>query len=73
MTAEAETLRQRLLDADHAGRKQEAADLAVKLMASDPAVNIAVCSILELTIWAVESAQKRTAVMDAIRYEAMAA
>ena len=69
----ADELRARIIAADAAGDLRLVGALADQLMANDPATNIAVCSILELTMWAIESQRQRTATIEAIRYEAMAA
>lgn len=66
-------LRRQLIAADTAGDVKEAAKLADELMKRDKAVGIAVCSILELSIYVVKRNQERTAVMEELRYEAIAA
>ena len=68
-----EALRIRILAADAAGDTRMVGALADQLMAADKATNIAICSILELTMWAIDSRRKRTAVIEDIRYEAIAA
>lgn len=71
MSAEAEALRARILEADAAGR--DPFDAVIALMAIDPVFDIGIAALLRTTIDIVQHSQRRTATIEAIRYEAMAA
>lgn len=67
----AHELRANVLAADEAGR--DPFDEVVELMHCDPVFDIGIAALLRTTIDIVQHSQRRTAVMSAMRVEAMAA
>jgi hypothetical protein len=71
MSEEIEALRARILEADETGA--DPFEAVVKLMAVDKVFDIGIAALIRTTMDIVEHSRRRTATIEAMRYEAIAA